>query len=129
MDRRTIAAWAVTVLLLVLCFMPSAWVPRGEESPRRIPNLDKVIHFGMFAAFGAAWVIAAKDASGRRARAAWVFAAAVALAVGTELAQGHPAIDRDPDLFDTLADCLGGVAGILVALPKRGTETSTGPIV
>jgi VanZ family protein len=129
MDRRTIAAWAVTVVVLGLCLMPRAWFPRREESPRRIPNLDKVIHFGMFAAFGAAWVIAAKDASGRRARAAWVFAAAAALAIGTELAQGHPAIDRDPDLMDALADCLGGLAGILVALPKRGTGTSTGPPV
>ena len=123
MDRRTLAAWVVTVVVLGLCLMPKAWFPRREESPRRVPHLDKVIHFSMFATFGAAWLAEGKDPGKRGSRARWVMLAVVALAIGTELAQGHPAIDRDPDPFDALADCFGGLVGILTMLPWVGSQS------
>jgi hypothetical protein len=43
-----------------------------------------------------------------------VFLVTVVLAVGTEIAQGHPLIQRDPDRYDAIADLLGGTAGIAV---------------
>ena len=119
MDRRTLLAWAGTALLLALCLMPKAWVARSStESPRKIPHLDKVIHFTMFAGFGFLWTRAAR--SPMRSRAARVLTAAIALAVGTELAQGLPQIERDPDVLDALADTVGAVTGVgVVALGVR----------
>jgi VanZ family protein len=127
-DRRTLLAWAGTALLLALCLMPKAWIntlmpeawitTRSTESPRRFPHLDKVIHFTMFAGFGFLWTRAAR--SPMRSRAARVLTAAIALAVGTELAQGLPQIARDPDVFDALADTVGAATGVgVVALGVR----------
>jgi VanZ family protein len=111
-DRRTLLALAATALLLTLCLTPKSMVPRREESPPGIPHLDKVVHFGMFAGFGLLWACAGRSAMPTRSRAAGVLAAAFALAIGTELAQGLPQVDRDPDTLDALADAAGAIAGV-----------------
>jgi hypothetical protein len=123
---RTWLAWAWTALLLVLCLMPKSWFPRKQESSRKIPHLDKVVHFGLFGMFAALWAypgprrFASASASRPATRRTRVIAAALALAVGTELAQGLPAIDRDPDPLDALADVAGAFAGVgLIAVRPR----------
>jgi hypothetical protein len=119
-DRWTIPAWVSTVVLLGICLMPKAWMPRGEGSPRVIPHLDKVVHFTLFAAFGLCWAKAGTLGRVSAARAVRVLAVAAALAVGTELAQGLDVIDRDPDPLDALADGLGGAFGVgVVAIRPR----------
>src|SRR5436305_4367057 len=101
MDRNTVFAWLATLLMLVLCLFPKSAMHGVESSGVRIPHADKAVHLGMFAAFGFLWIRAGR--SPLAARAARVFAASAALAVGTEIAQGLPFIRRDPDTLDALA--------------------------
>jgi VanZ family protein len=113
MDRNTLFAWLATLVVLVLCLFPKSGMQGVETSRIRIPHADKVVHFGMFAMFGLLWTRAGRA---RAPVAIRVFAAVVALAVGTELAQGLHFISRDPDVLDALADAVGGAFGIGVAL-------------
>src|SRR4051794_16855311 len=110
--RRVLLAYASTLVLVTLCLLPKSWFPGDEAAPKTIPHLDKVVHFTMFAGFGLCWACAGPSPSPTRSRAAGVLAAAFALAVGTELAQGLPQIRRDPDTLDALADAVGAVAGV-----------------
>jgi VanZ family protein len=110
--RRTLLPLAATALLLSLTLMPSSWIPRGEEGPRPIPHLDKVVHFVMFAGFALSWVLAGRSPRPSPTRVAAVLAAGFALAIGTELVQGLPQVARDPDPLDALADTAGTVAGV-----------------
>lgn len=114
--RRTLLPWGATLLLLTLCLLPKSWIPRGETGPGALPHLDKVIHFGMFAGVGLLWACAGPSPFPSRSRAVGVLAASFALAVGTELAQGIPAIDRDPDVLDATADAAGALAGVGVVV-------------
>jgi len=122
-DRTTLPAWGATLVILVLCLTPRAWLPHPETTPRGL-HADKVVHFAMFAAFGVLWTRARGDSNLPR-RAAVVFVVALALAVGTELTQASPQIDRDADPYDALADALGAAAGVAVAL-GGGRRISTG---
>ena len=117
-DRRKILAWLGTCLVIALCLWPKTWLPAPEASPRNAPHADKVIHFAMFAVFGLLWM---RVGPVSRVRVALVLAAAVALAVGTELLQGLPLIARDPDRFDALADILGGAMGIALVRAAGNT--------
>ena len=125
MDRNTLLAWLATLVLLVLCLFPKSAMHGLETSRIRIPHADKAVHFGMFAAFGFLWIRAGRLPVA--ARVACVFGAAVALAVGTEVAQALPFIGRDPDALDALADIAGGAVGIAVAVlwarKSMGNET------
>jgi hypothetical protein len=109
--RRTLLPWLATAVLVGLCLLPKAWMPHGEGSSQSIRHLDKVIHFGMFAGFAFCWAIAGRSPSPSRSRVAGVLAVSFALAVGTELLQSLPQIQRDPDPFDALADVVGALAG------------------
>jgi VanZ family protein len=113
-------ALAGTFVLLALCLCPSSWLPVTEHASSIGLPTDKVAHVALFAQFTALWTMA-----GPRGRAGWrwrgaVLAAGLALAVATEAAQGLPLIARDPDPYDALADSVGALVGILVALPFVG---------
>jgi hypothetical protein len=124
MERRTILAWLATALLLVLCLAPK-WTVAGEgPSTHSVPHTDKVVHFGLFTMFGALWARAGGVTIGAR-RVAIVLAASLALAVGTEVAQGLPVIARDPDPLDALADSGGGLAGVALAIVLARTRPET----
>ena len=127
MIRRTLLPWAATALLLALCLMPKSWIPGGEGTPRKIPHLDKVAHFTMFAGFSLLWACAGGSPVPTRSRASGVLAAAFVLAIGTELAQGHPRIDRDPDPLDALADAVGAAAGVGVVVAWGAGREVGGP--
>jgi hypothetical protein len=114
MSRRT--TWAVvwTVLVLIGCWIPSDRLPvdEGESWRWRVPNADKLVHVAMFAGFGLLWM-RARPGPGRAAR---VLAGGVALAILSELGQEVPAVHRDADVLDALADVLGVGLGIAAAL-------------
>jgi len=119
-DRWTLLALAATALILVLCLAPQRWVPPGEELTPAIAHQDKIVHFTMFAAFGFLWAKAGPPGRLRARKAAVVLVAALALAVGTELAQELEVVNRDGDLMDALADAAGAVAGVgLIAVRGR----------
>jgi VanZ family protein len=88
-------------------------MPVSEGSAIVIPHVDKLIHFAMFGFLGLLWTLALRGPMPLRVTR--VFLVTVTLAVGTELAQGHPLIQRDPDRYDAIADTLGGAAGIAMA--------------
>ena len=114
---RVWAAVAWTVAILVACWMPEGRLPVPEEGPAgwRIPHKDKAIHLGLFAVFGVLWM---RAATGPR-RAAWIVIGGLVLAVVSELGQGVPAVSRDPDVFDALADAAGLVLGVWAVGRRR----------
>lgn len=116
-----LAAWVATLLLLAGVLLPGSWLPVPENvGASSIPHLDKLAHFGLFAFFSACWAGAVPASLAGRLS---VLVAGLALAVGTEWAQGLPAIGRDSDSLDSLADSLGAVAGLgLAALLSRVTS-------
>lgn len=105
MSARRFLAWSWTALILGLCWFPRSMM-RGTETgrgPLGIPNLDKLVHFGIFFGFAYLWA----GTAGGRLRA--VLAAGVALAAISELGQMMPFVNRDAGWADGLAD-VGGVA-------------------
>lgn len=121
LDRWTVRAWVCTLILLALCLAPKRWVPPGERVGSRIPHQDKLVHFGLFAAFGLCWARAGRASGLSPARIAGVLAVSAVLAVGTEVAQGLEMIHRDPDPLDALADAAGAVAGVGLAATRGRT--------
>ncbi len=117
-ERRKLAAWFVTVLLVGLCLWPKSWMPAGKhESAPGIPNADKVAHFGLFACYAMAWM---RTGPLSRRRTALVVASVVGMAIGTEVLQGIPFLGRDPDVLDCVADGLGGLFGVALVAGAGG---------
>src|SRR5262249_7901075 len=102
-----------TLLILVLCWTPSDWLPLKESQGEEweIPYSDKVIHAGLFAVFAFLWLNALR---GERPKYAQVGLAGLALAVVSELGQKIPILKRDGEIADGLADFAGVVAGLLL---------------
>lgn len=94
-----------TAALLVACLYPIPHVRRWEhkQPSHKITLVDKVAHMILFAGFGTLWL------NTGRSKPPWksVLCIGIVLAVGTEVLQGLPVIDRDPDPLDALADLLG----------------------
>ncbi|MGE3820704.1 MAG: VanZ family protein [Isosphaeraceae bacterium] len=107
-------AAVATLLSLSLILWPKGMLPRSEAGPRLLPHADKLIHFSLFCVCSAFWL-----AAGGRRFATLVLAGGLVLAVGTELLQGMPIIQRDPDPLDALADTVGLIAAMLVWWPFR----------
>ena len=76
-----------------------------------IPNLDKVVHWGIFVVFTVLWLRLGTS----RWRYAWVALGGLALAVVTEMVQTLPWIGRDGGLDDGITDVIGVVLGLIVA--------------
>lgn len=105
------AAW--TAVICVLCWMPRDMVHRVEEDSSwfRVPNLDKVVHWGIFVVFAVLWLRVGSS----RWRFATVAVAGLALAVLTELGQRLPAVGRDATVGDAVTDMIGVAIGLGVA--------------
>lgn len=120
MTRRLALAIASTLLILFVCWLPRQYTPAEEDSGGffAIPNVDKVIHFGIFAVSAALWMRALP----RPGRAARVVAGGLALAIISELGQYVPAVNREPGVADALADFAGAAAavGLIAYLERRG---------
>ncbi len=97
---RLALVWSV--LILVLCSVPGESIPVDAS----LLSLDKWVHAGLFAAFGALWLRA------RPGRGWAIFALGVAFGVGIEIWQGALPIGRSADVLDAVADVVGLVAGL-----------------
>jgi VanZ family protein len=98
-DRRATAAFVSVVLLsLVVLFAPRA------PSEQTIPNLDKVVHAGLFALLAATtwWRFAAHRVG---------LLAVVAYGGVSELVQWRALANRDGDVRDFAADAAGALLG------------------
>ncbi len=102
-----------TLVICFLCWMPQRWVHEVErETPWfEIPNLDKVVHWGIFVLFTVLWLRTGTS----RWRYAWVALGGLAMASITELVQNLPAIGRDAEVADAITDMIGVSIGLAVA--------------
>jgi VanZ like family len=110
---RIAMAVAWTLVILFLCWMPGRWVNEVEQgSPWfQIPDLDKVVHWGIFVLFTVLWLRTGTS----RWRYAWVALGGLAMASITELVQSLPAIGRDAEVGDAITDLIGVAIGLGVA--------------
>lgn len=97
---------------MVACLIPGRFFPEDPSAGSliEIPHLDKAVHFGMFFLFALLW-LRAGTGSGRSGR---VLACGIGLAAATEVAQGLPFVERDPEVLDALADAAGVISGLYV---------------
>jgi hypothetical protein len=102
-----------TLVIMVLCWMPKYIVQRVEESSSwfELPDLDKVIHWGIFVVFAVLWL---RTGTSRR-RYAWVALGGLVMAALTEVVQMIPAINRNAGLDDAITDLIGVAIGLAVA--------------
>jgi hypothetical protein len=118
MTRRLALAIASTLLILFVCWLPRSYTPDEEDAGGLfgLPNMDKVIHFGIFAVSATLWMRALP----RPGRGTRVVVGGLALAVVSELGQAVPMLGRDPGIADALADAAGvGAAAGLIAYLDR----------
>jgi len=101
-----------TLVILALCWLPMPMFSAGEVGSRakRIPNIDKVIHAGIFAIFGLLWLRALPG----RSRYVLVLLAGITLAAITEIVQSLPLLDRDGDIVDASSDFAGVCLACLI---------------
>lgn len=104
MRGRLIAAILWTLLIVAACSVP------GEDIPGpNVGGLDKVAHFLLFSVFAVLWLAALEQRPGSALRS--VMIGGLLLAGLTELYQGLLPFDREPDVFDALANVVGLAAG------------------
>ena len=110
-----VTLWSLFILYAL--FKPASEIP---EVPLIIPHLDKAVHFTLFAVEGFLLVALFKGTLLRfDARGKWgwslLFMFLVICSAGSEYLQEHYTLDRSGDLFDAVADLLGGIIGALCA--------------
>ncbi len=110
MSPRALLAGSWTLLIFILCWLPRRYLPEGERLPRTafVPNVDKIVHMGIFFVFALLWMWALRSAG----RARRVVVAGLVLALLSEAGQELPIVRRDASLFDWLADAAGIIVGI-----------------
>ena len=109
--RATAILW--TIVIMVLCWLPRAAIHKLEYESTwfKLPNLDKVVHAGIFVVFSLLWVRVWFSPR----RRLWAILAGFGLAVLTEVGQLVPSVGRDADIADALTDCAGVLVGIALA--------------
>ncbi len=113
MRIRVLPAVIWTVVILVLCWTPQAYLPVNENTnslTHRL-HLDKFVHAGIFTVFALLWLRAFAPPS--RKTYIWLMLAGAGLAAITELVQNLPVINREGEFEDGLAD----FAGVLFGFP------------
>jgi hypothetical protein len=102
-----------TIVILVLCWLPRDLVEEVESGSGwfEIPDLDKVVHWGIFVVFAVLWLRLGTS----RWRSAWVVLGGLATAVVSEVVQTHPSIGRDGNVADGVTDMIGVLLGLVVA--------------
>lgn len=114
---RALARWYAVVAMLVLIFALSS-IPNISEPRRPVIPLDKVAHFGEYAALAFVLAGSLRRQARDRVPLALLLAAAVAFGalygVTDEFHQSFVP-GRDPALSDWLADLTGCAAGALAS--------------
>lgn len=114
-NRAILFATLWTLLILVACIIPGREVPDVH-----LPLIDKWVHFVLFGGFSFLWLctrVRPVPATG-----IMVFLAAVLLGYLVELIQGSGITSgRSYDVYDIVADAVGGLLGVLLFFLLRRT--------
>ncbi len=110
--------WAAVILTLTS--LPGSVIP----SAHAVPNADKIVHFALYAVFGALLLRARAAGSSTTIIARVLIAVAVFAAIDEWHQQFVPG--RDMDVVDWVADMAGATTGILgLSLAQRRRERTT----
>lgn len=106
--RTALFASLWTLMILVACLIP------GDEIPDvKVPLIDKWVHFAIFGGFSFLWMSVCRRPTLRNAF--YMALLATALGYAVELLQGSGITrGRSYDLYDLLADSIGGILGLAV---------------
>ncbi len=110
---RVATAVLWTVVILTLCWLPRQYVREieGDSSWFEIPNLDKIVHCGIFVVFAILWIRVAPSR-----RTIWaVVLGGFAIGALSELGQLVPFVNRDAELYDLVTDSVGVLIGVAIA--------------
>ncbi len=112
MRLRVVLGVLWTIVILVLCWTPRAFLPvnQGPESLAQELYLDKFVHVGIFTVFTVLWL---RTRPAGKTMYLWVLLAGTALAAITEIVQNLPGINREGEFQDAMAD----FAGVLFGFP------------
>ncbi|OSZ82691.1 hypothetical protein CAP35_05360 [Chitinophagaceae bacterium IBVUCB1] len=112
-NRAKLIAGLWTLLIFILCFIPGQGLPKVN-----IPLADKWAHMLLFGVFAILWHRTVPNGGIRYKFMLLLITVYVGWLV--EYVQGHYVPNRSQDNVDTLADGIGGLAGIvLFALYQR----------
>ncbi|HLX91582.1 MAG TPA: VanZ family protein [Puia sp.] len=102
-----------SLVILILLSLPGSMLP--EEKVLNIPNLDKIVHVGLFGGFVLLWCtyIASKHLEMKRRLVLFfcIFAIGCLYGTGMEFVQKYFIPSRDFELGDILADVVGASLG------------------
>lgn len=109
-------AWFIVIHILTLFPFDS----NPDTNLNLFPNIDKLVHFGLFfiLCFLTGTYFFGKEGLSPKAKNNWFFfipLLAIIDGISIEFLQKLPAIHRDFEWFDALADAFGAIAGILFA--------------
>jgi VanZ family protein len=108
LTRQNVIYWLAigwTIAIFVACSWPSSGMPN-------MSNTDKWGHAGVFAIFGILWVW-----SGRKP--GWVIGIGIVYGMLIEIWQGVMPLGRSFDWYDGLADAVGVLLGVGLAIVSR----------
>ena len=104
------------IVYWTLMFLATHWpdVERWVPSKWNLPDIDKVIHAGMYGGWAAIWwwLLAGKRTPISRAAIGWLLVGGMVYAAFDEISQGW--VDRHPDVLDWACDMMGMIAAVLV---------------
>jgi hypothetical protein len=103
-SQHTWPAVAWTLLILIICLIPSSEVP---GSTIRIPGLDKLVHLGIFGVWTFLWLCA------REEHATLIILSGIGLGLGIEFLQEISEMGRSFEWWDFGADTAGVLAGYI----------------
>ena len=104
--------WAAVILVLTS-------LPAPPDAPARVPHLDKLVHFLLYAAQG--WLV---TRALRTRRPLSLLVALLGIAVFAAFDEWHQRFFlREPDMVDWIADMIGASVGIGAASRVRDVET------
>lgn len=112
---RAIKFWAPVVLwasaILLLSSIPGKDIPKIS-----FPNIDKVVHFSSYLAFGLLMTRACVGSSSNISLAKAIFFSIIAVLLfgGFDEMHQHLIPGRTPDIFDFTADAAGAFAGAMI---------------
>jgi VanZ family protein len=123
--RARLLAILWTLLIFILCFMPAKDVPNVD-----FPLADKWVHFVLFGTFAFLWLCSRP--SGKISHLLIMLAASIITGWLVEELQGMlPSLGRNKDVWDIVADSIGGILGIAlfyicstIAVKKRNVSSS-----